>query len=142
MMDRYGAAKAASGFFLVPGASAFIAWLLIDEHLKPIALIGLAASTVGVVLASQGYPGAYETGQPISGLNNLPEATYVFHAGTLKVSDTYRTSGGRVMTVVGVADDLGMAHDLAYAAADRIQFKGMWYRHDLALRELRTPAYR
>jgi drug/metabolite transporter (DMT)-like permease len=50
MMDRYGAAKAASGFFLVPGASAAIAWLLIDEHLKPIALIGLAASTLGVVL--------------------------------------------------------------------------------------------
>src|SRR3954454_25042789 len=50
MMDRHGAAKAASGFFLVPGASALIAWLLIDEHLKLIALIGLAASTVGVML--------------------------------------------------------------------------------------------
>lgn len=50
MMDRYGAAKAASGFFLVPGASALIAWLLIDEHLKPIALIGLTASTIGVML--------------------------------------------------------------------------------------------
>jgi drug/metabolite transporter (DMT)-like permease len=50
MMDRYGAAKAASGFFLVPGASALVAWLLINEHLKPIALIGLAASTLGVVL--------------------------------------------------------------------------------------------
>lgn len=50
MMDWYGAAKAASGFFLVPGASALIAWLLIDEHLKPVALIGLAASTLGVAL--------------------------------------------------------------------------------------------
>ena len=50
MMDRYGAAKAASGFFIVPGASALIAWLLIDEHLKPIALIGLAAATIGVAL--------------------------------------------------------------------------------------------
>ena len=50
MMDRYGAAKAASGFFIVPGASALIAWLLIDEHLKPLALIGLAAATLGVVL--------------------------------------------------------------------------------------------
>jgi drug/metabolite transporter (DMT)-like permease len=49
-IDRYGAAKAASGFFLVPGASALIAWLLIDEHLKPVALIGLAASTLGVAL--------------------------------------------------------------------------------------------
>ena len=50
MMDRHGAAKAASGFFIVPGASAMIAWLLIDEHLKPIALIGLAAATIGVAL--------------------------------------------------------------------------------------------
>jgi drug/metabolite transporter (DMT)-like permease len=50
MMDRYGAAKAASGFFIVPGASALVAWLLIDEHLKPVALIGLVAATVGVAL--------------------------------------------------------------------------------------------
>jgi drug/metabolite transporter (DMT)-like permease len=50
MMDRYGAAKAASGFFIVPGASALIAWALIDEHLRPVALIGLAASTLGVAL--------------------------------------------------------------------------------------------
>lgn len=50
MMDRYGAARAASGFFLVPGASALIAWLLIDEHFKPLALIGLAAATIGVAL--------------------------------------------------------------------------------------------
>jgi len=50
MMDRYGAAKAASGFFIVPGASALIAWALIDEHLRPIALIGLGCATLGVVL--------------------------------------------------------------------------------------------
>jgi drug/metabolite transporter (DMT)-like permease len=50
MMDRYGAAKAASGFFIVPGASALVAWLLIDEHLKPIGLIGLVAATIGVAL--------------------------------------------------------------------------------------------
>jgi drug/metabolite transporter (DMT)-like permease len=50
MMDRYGAAKAASGFFIVPGASGLIAWLLIDEHLRVIALMGLACSTLGVVL--------------------------------------------------------------------------------------------
>jgi len=50
MMDRYGAAKAASGFFIVPGASALIAWALIEEHLKPLALIGLIAATIGVLL--------------------------------------------------------------------------------------------
>lgn len=50
MMDRYGPAKAASGFFIVPGASALIAWLLIDEHLRPVALVGLTCATAGVVL--------------------------------------------------------------------------------------------
>jgi drug/metabolite transporter (DMT)-like permease len=50
MMDRYGAARAASGFFVVPGASALIAWALLDERLSAVALIGLAAATLGVVL--------------------------------------------------------------------------------------------
>ena len=50
MMDRYGAAKAASGFFIVPGASALIAWTLLDERLPTLALVGLAAATVGVAL--------------------------------------------------------------------------------------------
>jgi len=50
MMDRYGAAKAASGFFIVPGASALIAWTLLDERLPTLALVGLAAATVGVSL--------------------------------------------------------------------------------------------
>lgn len=50
MMDRHGAARAASGFFIVPGASALIAWALIDERLKPTALVGLACATIGVIL--------------------------------------------------------------------------------------------
>lgn len=50
MLDRYGAGQAASGFFIVPGASALIAWLTIDEHIAPLSLLGLAAATLGVVL--------------------------------------------------------------------------------------------
>jgi drug/metabolite transporter (DMT)-like permease len=50
MMDRYGAARAAAGFFVVPGACALIAWALLDERLSTLALIGLAAATLGVVL--------------------------------------------------------------------------------------------
>jgi len=50
MMDRHGAAKAASGFFIVPGASALIAWAMLNEHLRPVALIGLACATAGVML--------------------------------------------------------------------------------------------
>jgi drug/metabolite transporter (DMT)-like permease len=50
MLDRSGAGKAASGFFVVPGASALIAWVLLDEHLTPLAIAGLVASTIGVAL--------------------------------------------------------------------------------------------
>jgi drug/metabolite transporter (DMT)-like permease len=50
MLDRDGAGKAAAGFFVVPGASALIAWLLLDEHLPVLTLVGLAAATIGVVL--------------------------------------------------------------------------------------------
>lgn len=50
MMDRHGAARAAAGFFIVPGASAVIAWVLLGERLPPVALVGLAAATIGVAL--------------------------------------------------------------------------------------------
>ena len=50
MLDRYGAGRASSGFFVVPGASALIAFVLLNEHLSAMAIAGLAASTVGVVL--------------------------------------------------------------------------------------------
>ena len=50
MLDRYGAGRASAGFFVVPGASALMAFALLDEHLTAMALAGLAASTAGVVL--------------------------------------------------------------------------------------------
>jgi drug/metabolite transporter (DMT)-like permease len=50
MLDRHGAGHASAGFFVVPGASAIMAYLLLDEHLAALAIAGLAASTVGVVL--------------------------------------------------------------------------------------------
>ncbi len=50
MLDRYGANRASAGFFVVPGASALIAFVLLDEHFTALALIGLAASTLGVGL--------------------------------------------------------------------------------------------
>jgi len=61
MLDRYGAGRASSGFFVVPGASALMAFALLNEHLSAMALAGLAASTVGVMLvwwrpAAQGTP--------------------------------------------------------------------------------------
>ena len=100
---------------------------------------GRSGAAVGVALASGGYPGSYETGFPISGLDALegdPEVL-VFQAGT-KRSDAGEivTSGGRVMTVVGLGTDLASARRKAYAAAGEISFEGMMMRTDIAAREL------
>lgn len=91
---------------------------------------------VGVVLASDGYPGSYETGRAIEGLDDLPEGGLVFHAGTAFDGERVVTSGGRVLAAVGKGPSMGMARDLAYATADAIRFEGMYRRGDIASREL------
>ena len=94
-------------------------------------------ATVGVVLASGGYPGEYETGKRIAGLDSVDADVNVFHAGTKKDADgTVITDGGRVLTVVAQAPTLAEARERAYANAERIQFQGRSFRQDIALREL------
>ena len=77
---------------------------------------------VGVVLASGGYPGAYETGARIAGLDDASalEGVLVFHAGTAARDDAVVTTGGRVLTVVGRGVDFAEAIERAYAAEGRI----------------------
>ena len=90
-----------------------------------------------VVLASGGYPGSYEKGKVIRGLdklNNL-EDTFVFHAGTKKNAEV-ATSGGRVLGVVGLGDSIKQAQDKAYAAVSSIKFDGMNYRRDIGNKAL------
>jgi len=97
-----------------------------------------AGAAVGVILASNGYPGPYPTGLPISGLDEVDgmEDVIVFHAGTKRAGDGLVTAGGRVLTVVGLGADLREAHDRAYEAAARIAFEGRQFRTDIAHREL------
>lgn len=95
-------------------------------------------SAVGVVLASGGYPGTYETGKPIDGLedNGVPR-TEIFQAGTRREPNgEVVTSGGRVLTVVGTGRDLSTARARAYQRLEDVGFTGMQYRSDIALREL------
>jgi len=98
-----------------------------------------ARSAVGIVLASSGYPGTYQTGHPIDGLARLEPDVFAFHGGTAADSDGYVTSGGRVLTLVALGDSMGEARDRAYRNAERIHFDGMTYRHDLASREVEAP---
>lgn len=90
---------------------------------------------LGVALASGGYPGKYETGFPISGLDSVAPGTLVFHAGTFydDTSGELKTSGGRVLSVGGLGGSLKEARERAYENVGRVGFEGMQYRRDIGL---------
>ena len=93
---------------------------------------------VGVVLASGGYPEAFEKGRIISGLDDaagLP-GTLVFHAGSAERDGAIVTSGGRVLTVVGGGADFASARARAYSGVAAIHFDAMHYRRDIGVRAL------
>jgi phosphoribosylamine--glycine ligase len=94
--------------------------------------------SVCVVMASGGYPGSYEKGKVISGLDDASAFpnTKVFHAGTARAGDDFVTSGGRVLGVTALGKDLGSAQTAAYAAAEKIQFEGVQFRRDIAAKAL------
>ncbi len=96
-----------------------------------------AGPSVCVVLASRGYPGAYETGKPITGIREA-EATgaTVFHAGTRMGAHGLETAGGRVLGVTASGPDLPAAIAAAYRAVDCIHFEGMHYRTDIGRKGL------
>jgi phosphoribosylamine--glycine ligase len=95
--------------------------------------------SVGVVLASAGYPGPVTSGVPITGLvqaSEIPGVT-IFHSGTAMAGDRIVTAGGRVLTVVGTGNDYREAIDRAYQGVSAISFDGMQYRHDIGAKTLR-----
>ena len=92
---------------------------------------------VGVVVASGGYPGNYKTGFPIQGIDNVNKNVLIFHAGTKLGNDgTVYTDGGRVLTVVGIGQDMAEAREKVYRNISNIYFEGCYYRKDIALREI------
>src|SRR5208337_4380006 len=96
-------------------------------------------ASVCVVMASGGYPGTYEVGKRVDGIEeaNAVEGVKVFHAGTSKRDGAYYTSGGRVLGVTARAGDLESAVTRAYQACARIKFDGAHYRKDIAARALK-----
>ncbi|MEN6325045.1 MAG: phosphoribosylamine--glycine ligase [Syntrophomonas sp.] len=91
-----------------------------------------AGCCVGVVLASAGYPAAYEKGKIISGLDKLNDDTLVFHAGTARKDKVLMTDGGRVMAVVVRGQNIAEAVDKVYREVAKVSFEGMHYRQDIA----------
>jgi phosphoribosylamine---glycine ligase len=96
-----------------------------------------AGPSVCVVLASAGYPGTYETGKEIRGVQ-MAEAkgVTVFHAGTKMAHGKLETSGGRVLGVTASGTDLPTAIAAAYEGVRHIEFEGMHYRHDIGSKGL------
>ena len=86
-----------------------------------------------VVIASQGYPGKYETGKEIRGLENVKDCI-VFHAGTKREDGKILTAGGRVLGVVGMGKTFKEARQKTYEAIGKIKFENMFYRKDIAKR--------
>jgi phosphoribosylamine--glycine ligase len=109
-----------------------IADACVNQRLDQLAVEWEEDASVCVVLASGGYPGAYKTGLPISGLDSIDPDVRVFHAGTrLEPDGTLVTVGGRVLNVVATGRTLAEAREKAYANVERIHFEGMHYRRDI-----------
>jgi phosphoribosylamine--glycine ligase len=93
-------------------------------------------SAVCIVLASQGYPGAFEKGKVIRGLGDAGQDARVYHAGTSASGSQILTAGGRVLGVTASADVFERARDRAYQAVSKIQFDGITYRKDIGARAI------
>lgn len=105
----------------------------VNINLKP-------EAALTVVVASEGYPGSYEKGKIIHGLNELSHNILAFHAGTTLLNSQLVTHGGRVLALTVLADDLFKARKIVYDELPKIQFNGAFYRCDIGEKALKYKA--
>ncbi|MGN6554449.1 MAG: phosphoribosylamine--glycine ligase, partial [Verrucomicrobiota bacterium] len=108
----------------------------VDGTLDRVELKWSSMASVCVVMASGGYPGAYQKGKAIDGLESAAALSNVkvFHAGTARAGDRIVTNGGRVLGVTAWAKDLRSAQAAAYRAVEKIHFDGAQFRKDIAVK--------
>ncbi len=98
-------------------------------------------ATVGVVIASRGYPDAYEKGKRITGLERVTgEDQKIFHAGTRLKNGEVLSDGGRVLCAVGIGDTVGAAQRRAYDAVSKVGWDGAFSRNGHRLPRRRAGA--
>lgn len=102
-----------------------------NETLNEVTLRWIDQHAVCVIMASGGYPEAYEKGKTITGLEELDSDAIVFHAGTKSLGDRIVTDGGRVLGVTAIGATLEEARQKAYAQVERIDFEGKMVRSDI-----------
>jgi phosphoribosylamine--glycine ligase len=109
-----------------------------DDRLEEAEIDWDPRPAVCVVMASGGYPGSYEKGKVIKGLDAVAgmEDVFVYHAGTRMLENMVVTNGGRVLGVTALGDDLAVAQARAYEAVGRISFEGAYFRKDIAAKAL------
>jgi phosphoribosylamine--glycine ligase len=108
------------------------------QTLETITLDWYETHVVDVVLASGGYPGDYEKGKTITGLNStFSKHTHIIHAGTAEMDNQIITSGGRVLAVVSEGSNLKDAIDTAYQDIQHISFDGITFRKDIGFKALK-----
>ena len=107
----------------------------LSNHIKVVELDELYRCCV--VLTSGGYPGSYEKGKEVKGLEKAELDTLVFHAGTRTEGTKLLTNGGRVLNVVGSGKTLQAAIDNAYEAIRKIDFDKAYYRGDIGAKGLK-----
>ncbi|MGH9591386.1 MAG: phosphoribosylamine--glycine ligase, partial [Terracidiphilus sp.] len=114
----------------------------VDGRLCDTELRWAPGASACVIASSQGYPGAYKTGLPISGLNTASHVpgVQIFHSGTAQADGKIVTAGGRVLGVTAAAPSLDEALGRAYQAIGDIHFEGMYYRRDIGHRALAHSA--
>ncbi len=110
----------------------------IDDEVDMISLEWDERPCVSVVIASGGYPGEYRSGFEIEGLDAFDKLkdVYIFHAGTKRAGDKFITSGGRVLNVTAMGQDIKDAIGRCYQAVNLIDFEGMHFRRDIGYRAL------
>lgn len=108
----------------------------VDGTLDRVELKWSPMASVCVVMASGGYPGAYQKGKAIDGLEAAAALSNVkvFHAGTARAGDSIVTNGGRVLGVTAWADTVRSAQAAAYSAVEKVHFDGAQFRRDIAVK--------
>ncbi len=106
---------------------------IVDGRLKDINISWSEEGTVCVMLASKGYPGDYEKGLEIKGLENISENLLIFHSGTTEDGERIITNGGRVLGLVGKGKTVKEAREKVYKNIGSISFKGAFYRRDIGM---------
>ena len=113
-----------------------IVWACANGTLDKVDVRWSPRASVCVVMASGGYPGTYQTGLAITGIEDVDPDVAVFHAGTRRdASGQVVTGGGRVLGVTALGDTLEAARQKAYANVERIHFEGAHWRRDIGLQE-------